>query len=71
MPLQQQQPQQQLPQFPSIPNNNQSNNNQLSTSGGNLNDSMKLLERLAEMHQRGILTNEEYSTKKAELLARL
>jgi Short C-terminal domain len=29
------------------------------------------IERLAELHKRGVLTDEEFSTKKAELLARL
>ncbi|MFC6739463.1 SHOCT domain-containing protein [Methylobacterium tardum] len=29
------------------------------------------IDRLAELHARGVLTDQEFSTKKAELLARL
>jgi hypothetical protein len=30
-----------------------------------------VLERLSDLHQRGVLTDEEFATKKAELLSRL
>lgn len=30
-----------------------------------------MLERLAELHKNGMLTDEEFATKKAELLARI
>ena len=34
-------------------------------------DPVQLIERLGQLHERGLLTDEEFSTKKAELLARL
>jgi hypothetical protein len=30
-----------------------------------------MLERLAELHKNGVLTDEEFASKKAELLARI
>ncbi|MFC7473276.1 SHOCT domain-containing protein [Dankookia sp. GCM10030260] len=40
-------------------------------SGGNDGDVLAKIEKLAELRGRGILTEEEFSTKKAELLSRL
>jgi len=40
-------------------------------SGANEGDIFAKIERLAELRQRGILTDEEFSAKKAELLSRL
>lgn len=34
-------------------------------------DIFSMLERLAELHKNGMLTDEEFATKKAELLARI
>ena len=34
-------------------------------------DILGAIERLAQLHQRGILSDDEFRTKKAELLARL
>ena len=41
------------------------------TAPGNSDDIFKTLERLAELHQKGIVTAEEFAAKKAELLSRL
>lgn len=42
-----------------------------SASEGNSNDVMDTLERLADLHERGALSDEEYQRKKNELLDRL
>lgn len=39
--------------------------------GASADDPLAKLERLAELHQKGILTQEEFAAKKAELLSRL
>ncbi len=57
----QQQPQQ---QSPSQPSNNRS-------GSSNFHENAQLIERLAELHQKGLLTNEEFATKKAEILNRI
>jgi hypothetical protein len=44
---------------------------QPSRAAGGHDDILAAIERLAELHARGILTEAEFSTKKAELLARL
>jgi hypothetical protein len=36
-----------------------------------LEDIVATLERLAELHKKGVLTDEEFAGKKAELLARI
>jgi Short C-terminal domain len=43
----------------------------ISRAAGGHEDILAAIERLAELHARGILTEAEFSTKKAELLARL
>ena len=40
-------------------------------SGPTLNDPLATLERLAELHQKGVLTEDEFTAKKAELLGQL
>lgn len=40
-------------------------------SGSGSTDVLSILERLAELHKKGVLTDAEFSSKKAELLARL
>ena len=42
-----------------------------SKSSGRHEDILTAIERLAELHARGILTEAEFSAKKAELLGRL
>jgi Short C-terminal domain len=42
-----------------------------SKSSGRHEDILTSIERLAELHARGILTDAEFSAKKAELLGRL
>ena len=46
-----------------ITSDNEDSNNQ--------NNQIKLIKQLAELHQNGILTDEEFNTKKAELLSKL
>ena len=41
------------------------------TSPASAEDVFAALERLAELHKKGVLTDEEFSAKKAELLARI
>lgn len=45
----------------------------LSSSGHNPpgHDHLGVLERLSELHKKGVLTNEEFATKKTEILSRL
>lgn len=43
----------------------------LSTLGADSGDVFKTIERLAELRQRGILSDEEFAQKKAELLSRI
>ncbi|MEH3119140.1 MAG: SHOCT domain-containing protein [Methylorubrum populi] len=40
-------------------------------SGGDSSDILSILERLAELHRKGVLTDAEFAGKKVELLARL
>ncbi len=42
-----------------------------SAPAGGSSDPLSILERLAELHKKGVLTDAEFSGKKAELLARL
>ena len=42
-----------------------------SKSSGRHEDILAAIERMAELHARGILTEAEFSAKKAELLGRL
>jgi hypothetical protein len=41
------------------------------SSSGPAEETLKTLERIAELHQKGILSDEEFRSKKAELLSRL
>lgn len=54
------------PYYPN--NNNVSNNNPAPTDNG---DIFALIERLADLKQKGILNDDEFASKKAELLQRL
>ena len=58
------------------PSHDKTNNNKLNSpkplpSVDALNDPLATLERLAELHKKGVLTDSEFSSKKAELLSRL
>ena len=54
------------PYYPN--NNNVSNNNPAPADNG---DIFALIERLADLKQKGILNDDEFASKKAELLQRL
>jgi putative oligomerization/nucleic acid binding protein len=56
------------PPFQQNTGNQQNNNGPAPSSSG---DILQALERLGQLHERGILTEDEFRTKKAELLSRL
>jgi len=67
-----QQPQQQSQNFaPPAPAFSSGSSNDSNFSAPQGSDIIGAIERLAQLHQRGILSDDEFRSKKAELLSRL
>lgn len=53
------------------PKNNMGNSNNNSTNSSSTDDIIMLIEKIAKLHQAGALTDDEFNSKKIELLSRI